>query len=181
MGRSLPWIHRAPDASRAPDADRQPTTVSVVPGKARHAQRLRTVIVGIVGRTCANTLAGVGRNRSPLVLLPRICHARNASLARLWIALVFAERGLPVLATVEDAEAVDHAQAARPLPECVRRWSGPRLPRARSSRRRAGDLPEPLGRRLGQLGPARRRRHRRRASGYHLRKPRRRRVTRLHT
>ena len=61
-------------------------------------------IVGIGRLTCTNALAGVGRGRSPLVLLPRIC----ASSARLRIALVFAERGLPVLATVEDAEDVDH-------------------------------------------------------------------------
>ncbi len=45
----------------------------------------------------------------PATHLPRT----NWSLARLRIALVFAERGFPVLATVEDAEDVDHELAGR--------------------------------------------------------------------
>src|SRR5665809_12995 len=45
----------------------------------------------------------------PATHLPRT----NASSARLRIALVFAERGLPVLATMEDAEDVDHELTGR--------------------------------------------------------------------
>jgi len=66
------------------------------------------VIVGIGQLTCTNALAGVwlrtGAIGPPTSILP----PTSASPARLRIALVFAERGLPVLATVEDAEDVDH-------------------------------------------------------------------------
>jgi hypothetical protein len=53
---------------------------SVVPGEAPHAQRPLTVVVGIAGLTCTNALTSVGRGRSPLVLLPRICHAPTVTL-----------------------------------------------------------------------------------------------------
>ncbi len=65
------------------------------------------VIVGIGQLTCTNAwraLVADGGRWASYQHLPRT----SASPARLRIALVFAERGLPVLATVEDAEDVDH-------------------------------------------------------------------------
>ena len=49
----------------------------VVPGEAQHAQRLLLVVVGIVGLTCANVLAGADRGWWRLVVLPHLCHARG--------------------------------------------------------------------------------------------------------
>jgi hypothetical protein len=57
-------------------SDLQEQAGSVVVGEGRHAQRLFSVIVGIVRLTCANALADIGCDRSPSTLLPRICHAR---------------------------------------------------------------------------------------------------------
>ena len=51
---------------------------------------------------------------------------------------------------------------------------------ARPRHRRAGGLPHPPGRRPGQLGPPSRGRHRRQASGHHLRQPRCRCLQRVH-
>lgn len=47
---------------------------SVVPGEARHAQRVLVVVVGIKRLTCDNALGGVGCGRSRLAVLPHFCH-----------------------------------------------------------------------------------------------------------
>jgi hypothetical protein len=51
---------------------------SLVPGEARHAQRVWLVVDGIVRLTCANVMGGVGTRRALTTLLPRFCHARAA-------------------------------------------------------------------------------------------------------
>lgn len=48
---------------------------SVVPGEPRHAQRVLTVIGGIVRLTCANAFVSVGARWASMTLLPRFCHA----------------------------------------------------------------------------------------------------------
>jgi hypothetical protein len=86
---------------------------SVVPGEARHAQRLLLVIVGIVRLTYANASAGVDRDRCRPILLPRICHARMRHRSSSGSPCRSSDRCFPVLASVEDAENVHHELAGR--------------------------------------------------------------------
>ena len=90
------------------------------------------------------------------------------------------ESGPPRRGSIERERRGGHVVQERTDPHRLGRGCRLRLPRARPEDRRPGDLPHPPGRRLGQLGPPSRRRHRRPAPGHHLRQPRRWRFQRLH-